>query len=79
MYAIDEISRKLKNLVLKGDTDALMVQVEGVTLTAGDVSVSLTDTNTKLDTLITKATSTNTKLDSIIALLTTIAANTTPV
>lgn len=78
MYAIDEITRKLKNLVLKDGSDALMVQVEGVTLTSGDVSVSLVDTNAKLDDLIALAISAEADRATIIDLLTTIADNTTP-
>lgn len=68
-YSIDEVTRKPVNLVNKDGTDRLLVDVSGVTLETGDITLDMTDTNTKLDQL-------HTDNVAIIALLTTIAANT---
>jgi hypothetical protein len=49
MYAIDQITRKLKNLVLKDGTDRLLVDVAGATLTTGNITLDMSSTNAKLD------------------------------
>jgi hypothetical protein len=71
MYAIDEATRSPKNLVIADGTDRLMVEVGGATLEAGDITLDMTATNAKLDAI-------GVQNAAIIALLTTIAANTTP-
>ena len=82
MYGIDETTRTPKNLVLKAGTDRLMVEATGVTLTAEDITLDMTDTITAIEAVESAVndaqTSNDTKLDEIIALLTTIAANTAP-
>jgi hypothetical protein len=76
MSVIDQATRKPKNLVIKTGTDHLMVDVSGATLTAGDITLDMTSTNAKLDTLISKFTTALDKQGQIIELLTSIDAKT---